>query len=101
MSIKTIETKICIIGAGPAGVTTSLFLSKMQVPHLIVDAGIFPRDKICGDALDLKVLRVLNELEPSIVNEMLADANFSKAWGASVIVSRDKRYEYEDRKSVV
>ncbi|MCU0322808.1 MAG: NAD(P)/FAD-dependent oxidoreductase [Chitinophagaceae bacterium] len=73
-----IETAICIIGAGPAGTTTSLFLSKFNIPHIIVDAQSFPRDKICGDALDLKVMRILNQLEPNLVEkEILHNPNFT------------------------
>lgn len=52
MELEKIKTKICIIGAGPAGATTSIALANMGIPHTIVDASIFPRDKICGDALD-------------------------------------------------
>ena len=90
---EIIQTNICIIGAGPAGATTSLFLSKMGISHTIVDAAVFPRDKVCGDALDLKVLRVLNHLDPSIVeNEIMHDPNFAKAKGCSIIVSKNKSY---------
>ncbi len=93
MPPEIIKTNICIIGAGPAGATTSLFLSKMHISHVIVDAAVFPRDKICGDALDLKVLRVLNHLDKSIVeNEIMNDPNFAKAKGCSIIVSRNKKY---------
>lgn len=66
---ETIQTEVCIIGAGPAGATTSLFLAKSGIPHVIVDAAVFPRDKICGDGLDLKVIRVLRHLDPNIVLE--------------------------------
>lgn len=94
MDSGIIKTKICIIGAGPAGATTSLFLSKLKVPHTIVDAGVFPRDKVCGDGLDLKVMRVLNHLDPKLVeNEVLNNDNFSKAWGCSIIVSKNKRHD--------
>ena len=82
---------ICIIGAGPAGSTTSLFLSKMHIPHTIIDAEVFPRDKICGDGLELKVLRVLNQLDPTIVrDEIFNDPNFVQSRGLRVIMSRDK-----------
>ncbi len=88
-----IHTNICIIGAGPAGTTTSLFLSKMNISHTIVDAAVFPRDKICGDALDLKVLRVLNHLDPAMVeNDIMHNSNFAKAKGCSIIVSKNKSY---------
>lgn len=65
------HTKILIIGGGPAGATTSLFLSKWGVEHTLVDAATFPRDKVCGDGLDLKVARVLQALDPAIVREVL------------------------------
>ena len=88
-----IHTNICIIGAGPAGATTSLFLSKMNISHTIVDAAVFPRDKICGDALDLKVLRVLNHLDPAMVeNDIMHNPNFAQAKGCSIIVSKNKSY---------
>lgn len=91
MSTISPQTDICIIGAGPAGATTSLFLCKMKIPHTILDAAVFPRDKVCGDALDLKVMRVLNELEPGLVErEIFNDPDFSKAWGCRIIVSKNK-----------
>ncbi|MCC6282457.1 MAG: FAD-dependent monooxygenase, partial [Saprospiraceae bacterium] len=63
MTTDRIQTELLIVGAGPAGATTSLFLAKMGIPHTIVDAAAFPRDKICGDGLDLKVFRVLQHLD--------------------------------------
>jgi geranylgeranyl reductase family protein len=65
-------TNICIIGGGPAGATTSIFLAKHGIEHVLVDAHEFPRDKVCGDGLDLNVVRVLNHIDPAIVqNELL------------------------------
>jgi flavin-dependent dehydrogenase len=52
---------IVIIGAGPAGATASLFLAKEKIPHTIIDKAIFPRDKICGDALSGKVRPILKK----------------------------------------
>jgi len=87
----TINTSICIIGAGPAGATTSLFLSKMHIPHVILDAAVFPRDKICGDALDLKVMRVLNNWQPGIVEgEILPNPNFSFTKGVLIHLNENK-----------
>jgi menaquinone-9 beta-reductase len=71
------KTKILIIGGGPAGATTSLFLAKYGIPHMLVDAATFPRDKVCGDGLDLKVVRVLSNLDPALMTEALpADPDF-------------------------
>jgi menaquinone-9 beta-reductase len=67
------KTQILIIGAGPAGATASLFLAKAGIAHTIVDAATFPRDKVCGDGLDLKVARVLNALNPDLMRKAVAE----------------------------
>jgi flavin-dependent dehydrogenase len=46
--------RIAIIGAGPSGSTCSFFLSRFQIPHVLIDAAEFPRDKVCGDAISGK-----------------------------------------------
>lgn len=74
MQPEKIKTPICIIGAGPAGATASIFLCKMGIKHTIVDAAVFPRDKICGDGLDLNCIRVLNQIDPAIVEKELPNA---------------------------
>ena len=80
MQPEKIKTGICIIGAGPAGATASIFLCKMGIKHVIVDAASFPRDKICGDGLDLNTIRVLNHIDPTIIEkELAANKNFFTA----------------------
>ena len=61
---------VLVVGAGPAGATTSLFLEQKGIDHLVIDQSEFPRDKICGDALSGKVIDVLARLDPRLVNEM-------------------------------
>lgn len=90
MSLSNDHREITIIGAGPAGATTALFLSKFGIPNTIIDAAVFPRDKICGDGLDLKVLRVLRMLDNNIITEMYADPNFVKSYGMSIITKRQR-----------
>ena len=63
------QENIVIVGAGPAGATLSLFLSKYQVPHTIVDQATFPRDKTCGDGFTSEVARVLKEISPVLYQE--------------------------------
>jgi menaquinone-9 beta-reductase len=80
------QTPVCIIGAGPGGATTSIFLSKQKIPHIIVDKDVFPRDKICGDGLDLKVMRVLKHIDPTITPETIFGKQpFSRSWGTRFI----------------
>ncbi|TAE80892.1 MAG: geranylgeranyl reductase, partial [Bacteroidetes bacterium] len=61
------QHQLIIIGAGPAGCATSLFLAKHKIPHTIIEKAIFPRDKVCGDALSGKTVYVLNQLDKSII----------------------------------
>lgn len=87
-----IQTEVCIIGAGPAGAATSLTLSKMKISHVILDAAIFPRDKVCGDALDTMVMRVLNSIEPGFVKkEIIHDSNFSKSNSFLIHVNENRK----------
>ena len=94
MAAEIIKTNICIVGAGPAGATTSIVLGKMGIPHVIVDAADFPRDKICGDCLDLKVVRVLNQIDPAIVtNELTQQEYFAASAGMRFILPNGKHVE--------
>ncbi|MCB0541972.1 MAG: geranylgeranyl reductase family protein [Saprospiraceae bacterium] len=98
MSARTVQTEICIIGAGPAGATASLFLAKMGIPHLIVDAAVFPRDKVCGDGLDLKVVRVLRHLDPAIAEEELPRNNiFTPCWGTRFFTQNGRATDFVHR----
>jgi geranylgeranyl reductase family protein len=93
--LEKIKTKICIIGGGPAGASTSIFLGKAGIEHLLVDAAEFPRDKVCGDGIDLNVVRVLNHMDPSIVeNELMAeDSLFSISPGIRFILGNGKNVD--------
>jgi flavin-dependent dehydrogenase len=62
--------KICIIGAGPAGVTTSLFLAKQGIESTLIDKATFPRHKPCADNITGNTIRVLNELDPSFIKNL-------------------------------
>ena len=95
MQPEKIKATICIIGAGPAGATTSIFLCKMGIAHVIVDAAEFPRDKICGDGLDLNAIRVLNHIDPAIIeNEMPANKNnFTASKGFRFILPNSRQVD--------
>ncbi|MCC6725280.1 MAG: NAD(P)/FAD-dependent oxidoreductase [Saprospiraceae bacterium] len=67
-----IKTDICIVGAGPGGATTALKLSHLGIPCMLVDKAVFPRDKVCGDAISGKGLMVLRRIDPGIVERFEA-----------------------------
>ena len=53
---------VIIVGAGPAGTTAALYAHKIGLKSLLIDKSFFPRDKVCGDALSGKSVRILREL---------------------------------------
>ena len=46
---------LIIVGAGPAGATAALYAERNNLNCIVLDKAIFPRDKVCGDALSGKV----------------------------------------------
>ncbi len=59
---------VIIVGAGPAGTTAALYANQFNLKCLLVDKAFFPRDKVCGDALSGKSVRIMREL--NLVDEV-------------------------------
>ena len=74
---------VIIAGAGPSGSTASLFLSQAGISHALIDKAVFPRDKICGDALSGKVQSVLKKLHPDWIKELSHHKEFHGSRGVS------------------
>ena len=86
-----IKTDIAIIGAGPAGAALSIFLAKKQIPHVIFDKAIFPRDKICGDGLSGKVVYYLKQMENDILAELNEKSEIAApSWGVRFVAPNSK-----------
>ena len=83
--MSSIQTDVLIIGAGPAGASTALFLAKKGIASVIVDKEKFPRDKICGDALSGKAVEVLNKLDKSLVEELSSNEKFLGSYGVTFV----------------
>ena len=66
----TKSTPVCIIGAGPAGLTTAFYLAKAGIECTIVDKDAAPKDKTCGDILTSVTLRELRKLFPNITESI-------------------------------
>lgn len=77
------KTDVLIVGAGPGGCSAALSLAKHGVKALLVDKAVFPRDKVCGDALSGKVMRVLDRLAPDIGVRLRSDARQLPSWGVT------------------
>ncbi len=94
------DPKIVIVGAGPAGCSSSMFLSQKKIPHLILDKSAFPRDKICGDALSGKVVEVLKKYDEKIIHRMAGDStNFLGSWGVKFVAPNGKALDIPFKKN--
>ncbi len=54
--------EVLVVGAGPAGCATALFLARQGRDVLVVDRATFPRDKICGDGLAPRTVAMLRRM---------------------------------------
>ena len=80
---SALKTDVLIVGAGPGGCSAALSLAKHGVKAVLVDKAVFPRDKVCGDALSGKVMRVLYRLAPDVGEQLRADARQLPSWGVT------------------
>jgi geranylgeranyl reductase family protein len=88
------HVKVAIIGAGPAGSTLSMGLTKNEIEHVLIDKSTFPRDKICGDALSGKVVYALNRVKPDVVGQLTSNTKaFLPSWGISFIAPNGKQLD--------
>ncbi len=55
---------VLIVGAGPAGCACALTLKDAGLNVAMLDKSSFPRDKICGDAIPGRAIKVLKSIEP-------------------------------------
>lgn len=58
------QTKVVIVGAGPAGTTCGLLLKQRNIDCILLDRATFPRDKICGGGLTPRSYKLLSRLMP-------------------------------------
>ncbi len=64
MQNSNLQFDVIICGAGPAGATCALALGQSGLKVALIEKAVFPRDKICGDAVAAYVPLVLNTIHP-------------------------------------
>lgn len=66
---STYTHDVLIIGAGPAGAACALALKDSGLNVAMLDKAQFPRDKVCGDAIPGRAVRILGEISPQLMQE--------------------------------
>lgn len=80
-----LRSDICIIGGGPGGCAAAMQLAKHGAKALLLEKAIFPRDKVCGDALSGKVMRSLERLDPLLATTVKHDSRSMASWGVTFV----------------
>ncbi|MEO8590317.1 MAG: geranylgeranyl reductase family protein [Flavobacteriales bacterium] len=80
-----IRTDVCIVGGGPGGSAAALRLAKLGVRAVLIEKAVFPRDKVCGDALSGKVMRTLERLDPDLARRVTSDRAGLPSWGVTFV----------------
>lgn len=88
-----IKTDACIVGAGPGGVATALKLSYLGISSVLIDKAVFPRDKVCGDAISGKVTTLLNRLDPGILERFNQGSVQIDVWGIRFVAPSQKELD--------
>ncbi len=85
-----LRTDVCIIGGGPGGCSAALKLAQHGVPVVLLEKAVFPRDKVCGDALSGKVMRTLERIDPALAASVNAQAARMPSWGVTFVAPGGK-----------
>ncbi|PQJ77447.1 NAD(P)/FAD-dependent oxidoreductase [Polaribacter glomeratus] len=89
-----IKTAVCIVGAGPAGASASLMLSKLKIEHYIIDKAIFPRDKTCGDGLILHAYKSLLTL--GLLDAFLTNSKFIHSKNINLYIKDNLNLQFKE-----
>jgi menaquinone-9 beta-reductase len=85
---------IAIIGAGPAGATCALALRDAGLRVALLDRAAFPRDKVCGDAIPARAVRVLEEVAPLAAKRLEGLPQKTKIHACTVFAPNGRPFTY-------
>jgi flavin-dependent dehydrogenase len=83
---KDRQYDVVIVGAGPAGSVLAWALAKRGINALVLDRALFPREKVCGDYIEPRGLRLLDEM--GCLKPLEADSPLPIAYSATFVNSK-------------
>ena len=84
---------VIVVGAGPAGSVAAWALARRGIAVLVLDHAHFPREKVCGDYVEPRGLRVLARMDclgeidhttPQPVSHSAVYVNGARRYGATI-----------------
>ena len=84
---------IIVVGAGPAGATFTIALQNSGYSIALIDQAKFPRDKVCGDAIPGRAVRVLERLSPDIAQRFAAFSQKQRIRGGKAVGSNGAKLQ--------
>jgi menaquinone-9 beta-reductase len=79
---------VVIVGAGPAGAACAIKLAGSGLSVALVDKAVFPRDKICGDALNIDVVNQLALMDAKLADEFAKLAAKTASYGINIFSAK-------------
>lgn len=65
-------------------------LSRKGIQHIILEKAVFPRDKVCGDAISGKVIDVLKRIQPDLPSRMEQSEDYTPTHGIRFVAPNAK-----------
>ena len=91
--INSIKYDVIVVGAGPSGIVFAMQLAKKGYKIALIEKEIFPRDKICGDALSLDVVNQLNLIDKNLASKFIKFANKIETKGVKIIAPSNESFD--------
>jgi len=70
---------LIVVGAGPAGSSAAIVAARRGMKVLLLEAGRFPRHKVCGEFVSSEAVDVLHYVVPDRIESLLAVPRIARA----------------------
>lgn len=93
--IQQNQFDVIIVGAGPAGCTLALALQNSNLRVALLEKSVFPRDKICGDAIPFEAYKTLKQIDEKYYRQLYEISPKSMIRYNRLITAKNKDFTVE------